>query len=281
MNKYVSFRLEKSNLVKVVNQYNHDTRRHSPKYINASKSSENITLFVSDRFKALRDKDLKPKALFESYNEEQRIRIKEKTNRKAQASAEFFNSAIMTFSPTMAEDYKKNPELFKKCSLVFLESLKEKYGINIMESIIHLDESNPHIHLTIDNIGENGKGVRRTITPNKLSDIQTLMGKSFEPMGYERGESRKITNRKHLTVRELHGVDDIYNQLNDDIKSLEEEKEIKQNIIKLLGDESPKMAYIVDWIKGEVPFAKLSNIEQEEVIKFLVPKKNKNKGMQR
>ncbi len=279
MEKYVNFRLEKSNLSKVVNQYNHDTRLHSPKYINKSKSSENITLFVSEPFKRLRDEGLKPKALFNSYNEEQKQRVKAKTGRKAQESAEFFNMAIMTFSPTMKEDYKNNPELFARCSKDFLESLKTQYGFNIMMAEIHRDESTEHIHLLFDNIGENGKGVRRKITPKKLSNIQTLMGQCFEPMGYKRGESKELTNRKHLSVKELHEANKIYDRLSDEIRGLEDEKETKQNIIKLLSEDSPEMAYIVKWIKGEIVFSKLSGLEQKNVLNYLAPKYTKNKGM--
>ena len=269
MEKYVNFRLQKSNIIKVMNQYNHDKRIHSPKYINVSKSSENKTLLVSDSFKALQDKGLKTKALFSTYNEEQKIRIKEKTGRKAQASAEFFNIAIMTFSNSMIDDYKNSPQLFDKCSLDFLNSLENQYGFNIMMVENHQDESVPHLHILFDNIGKNGKGIRRTINPKKLSDIQTLMGKCFAPMGYKRGESKELTNRKHLTVAELHNTNKIYERLRAENIKLEKEKTVKQNLINLLAEDSPKMQYIIQWIKGEVSFSNLSEQEQKNVIKYI------------
>ena len=269
MQKFVSFRLAKSTMTGIVNQYNHDKRTHSPKYVNASKSSQNETLFVSEAFKSLESKGLSPKTLFKEYNDLQRVRIKEKTGRKAQASAEFFNVGILTFSNSMAEDYKDNAETFKSLTRSFLSNLEYEFGFSVLTAELHLDETVPHVHLTFDNIGANGKGIRRKITPKVLTAIQTSMGEFYERMGYERGTSKTLTNRKHLSVSELHQANEIYDRLTDEILELKDEQRVKENIIRALADESPKMVYITEWIKGNVYFEELTEQEQTNVKKYI------------
>jgi hypothetical protein len=44
---------------------------------------------------------------------------------------------------------------------------------------------------------------------------------------------------------------------------------VKRTLIKLLAEDSPKMQYIIQWIKGEVSFSNLSEQEQNNVIKYI------------
>ena len=204
--KFVSFRIEKQNRAGAMNSFYHDFRRHTPSYVDKSRSELNKTILKGQFFEDVltkvkaEEEELRPKHIFDYYEINQKERVKNLTKRKAQKNAELFNSGIMTFSPSMAEDYANNSELFEEKSKQFLEQLKEQFGFNVMYAQLHLDEETPHVHILFDNIGFDGKGVRRNINPYKLMQIQTLMGDCFAEMGYKRGKPASETRREHLSV---------------------------------------------------------------------------------
>lgn len=204
MEKYVSFRIQKKSEAGIRNQLNHDYRKgHIPKYINRALSDSNVALIDTIRANTVKNKVEASKTL-----------VKEKTGRKAQASAEFLFTGIMTFSESMKYDYKNNPELFAKNAKEFLQRISDKYDMKCLSAVIHLDEKTPHIHLVFDNISQTtGKGIRRTISPKKLSDIQTIMGSCFSDMGYQRGKSKFETLAKHINFKDYHKVEELVKDL--------------------------------------------------------------------
>lgn len=192
MKKYVSFRIGKVDNNEVMKQVNHDHRNgYIPKYIDKSRLNLNYTLEGQEM-------DLKA---INKHKREQNKRSK----RKIQKNSDRFFVGIMTFSETMSEDFKNDRELFEKCSKTFINALKMK-KLNNLYAQVHLDEKTPHIHLLFDNLDQNGKSIRRNINPKMLSEIQSLMGECFAPMGYSRGKPKKITNAKHMDFKDYHKV---------------------------------------------------------------------------
>lgn len=202
MDKYVSFRIEtlqntETSYHKVKHRLAHDFRTgYIPKNINQDKIKDNIVLqggnFLNN---------------FENVLKEQEAR----STRKLQKNCSRFFGAIMTFSNEMAQDYKKDPKLFKKCALSFLNDIQDTLGTKALSVVLHLDETTPHIHLIFDNINKNGKTVQRQLTRDNLSQIQTLMGSYFNEMGYKRGIDSITTKSSHIstkTYKELKKIED-------------------------------------------------------------------------
>jgi len=211
--KYVSFRIEKKENNRVLAAINHDMRiGWQPKYIKRELSKKNITL-IGSKMDKKRHKDLMA---------EQNKRSK----RKIQKNTERFSAGIMTFSSSMSADQKMHPELFNECSKKFLSELNITHGLQIEYAEVHLDETTPHIHILFDNISKvDGKSIRRNINPKILSDIQTLMGKCFEPMGYQRGQDKNITRAEHLKVSDYRALEQREAELDQSIAQKEKQAE--------------------------------------------------------
>jgi len=240
--KYVSFRIEKNiSTEKVRNQMYHDFRTHTPKNVDKELIHLNETLYESESFLAIQ-KEVKGVGKYaKALQIKQDEYVKAKTGRKLQKNTERFFSGIATFSSSMSEDYKSSPERFKECSLMFISRLQEK-GLKPLYAQLHLDETTPHFHFTFDNIGDDGKSIRRNIRKQQLRDIQTIMGECFESMGYERGISAEITKRKHLSPQAFN---DAIDRLKEDTEALDKLR------------NSPEYAQIKKFIAGDVKFKDL------------------------
>jgi hypothetical protein len=206
MEKYVSFRIEKTANERVIGQINHDMRIGKiPSYINKKKSNENYLIYGNKL----------NKTTYQDLLKDQNTRSK----RKIQKNTERFFKGIMTFDEKMTEDYKNNPELFNKCARDFIKKLQAE-GIQITYAELHLDEKTPHIHLLFDNIDKNtGKSIRRTINPKKLSEMQDMMGQSFEKMGYQRGKPKTETMANHFDFKDYHKLEQELTKLKQKIKN--------------------------------------------------------------
>lgn len=233
MEKYVNFRIAKGSSAGISNQLNHDLRvGYIAKYIDKEKVADNIVLIDTLKGLTVKEKIKAAKDL-----------IKDKTGRKAQESAEFMFKGIMTFSPEMKKDYEDNPEQFKKSAHEFLNEIAKRYDMIALSAVIHLDETTPHIHLVFDNINQiTGKGVRRRISPSKLSKMQTLMGAAFEDMGYKRGVSKVETNAKHIGFKEFKEIEEA-------IKDLELSKSLLEKVVQEYKKNNPEIFKYVNYFK--------------------------------
>lgn len=209
MDKYVSFRIEtlqntETSYHKVKHRLAHDFRTgYIPKNINQDKIKDNIVLqggnFLNDFENVL-------------------ISQEKRGTRKLQKNCSRFFGAIMTFSNTMAQDYKNNPKLFKKCAMSFLKDIESTLETNALSVVLHLDETTPHIHIIFDNIDKNGKTVQRQLTRDNLSQLQTLMGDYFDPMGYKRGISTIETKATHISTKTYKELKKIEDKIKEDCK---------------------------------------------------------------
>jgi hypothetical protein len=233
---YTSFRIGKQSIAGIRNQLNHDYRNgHIPNYINKDLMTSNISLIDTIRANTVKEKVEASKTL-----------VKEKTKRKAQANAEFMFTGIMTFSKAMKNDYINNPDLFQENAKQFLEMIEDRYDMKCLSAVIHLDETTPHIHLVFDNISQTtGKGIRRKISPNKLSDMQTILGDCFGNMGYSRGEPKEETTAKHIDFKDFHKVEEM-------VKALKLEQAMIEKVINAYKAGNPTIKKFVDYfIKGK------------------------------
>ena len=249
MEKYLSFRIEKIANHKAKNSYNHNIRKgYQPKYIDTKKSQRNITLRG--------DRNLN----IDLYKREQNKRSK----RKIQKNSTRFLGGIMTFSSEIKKDYEDNPDLFLECSNKFLEEIEQHLGLKILSAELHLDEQNPHIHLFFDNISEFGKTINRTITPEKLSEAQTLMGNSFSPMGYIRG----IVGSKntHISVKELHKLNELKEKLQKECNGYKLELKIFEKLMdneKLNKEEIEVLKILASSL---FQFVVKDNVQQKKIL---------------
>lgn len=216
--KYVSFRIAKISNNRVISQVNHDMRiGYQPSYIDYKKMRDNYLIYKNEKYDKQKIYDLK---------KEQNKRSK----RKIQKNTERFFSGIFSFSSDMSQDFKSNKELYNSCAENFCKELEAQYGFQICYAVNHLDEKTPHIHLLFDNIDNNGKSIRRRITPEILKQCQTLMAECFKPMGYVRGEEN--SKRKHLNVKELHELNELKEKLRLDSLDYKKELEIFHKILE-------------------------------------------------
>ncbi len=246
-NKYVSFRFEAVRNNKINYLINHIKRYgKQPDYIDLDKSNLNYTLYGEKYI------DIK------SIKKEQQSRSK----RKIQKNTDRFISGIMTFSNTMREDYESNPELFNKCAIDFLKKFEESTDIKILNAEVHLDEFNPHIHLLIDNIDSKGKAKRRTFKREDLKDFQTYMGNAFKSMGYNRGLPVEETQAKHLSVKQLHILADLFEQIN---RNKEELTELS-TLIELHKENNPSVLLLLKTLENKGVIDIRTNSEDREAI---------------
>lgn len=254
--KYVSFRIEtlqntETNYHKVKHRLAHDYRLgYIPQNINKDKIKDNIVIqggnFLDN---------------FENVLREQETR----STRKLQKNCSRFFGAIMTFSNEMTQDYQNNPNLFKKCATSFINDIQETLGTKALSVVLHLDETTPHIHLIFDNIDTQGKTVQRQLTRNNLSELQTLMGSYFEPMGYKRGISAIETKATHVSTKTYKELKKIEDKIKANIKNLKQDSLIFEKFEK----QEPMTPQEFDiFVKKYVPtfFKMVENDKQKQAL---------------
>ena len=102
---------------------------------------------------------------------------------------------------------KLNPEEEKKYFNSCLEFAKEQFGEkNIFSAVVHKDETTPHMHVNFVPL-KNGKLTAKEIIGNR-KDLEQMQDKFFQKVSkefpdLERGIKKNITNKNHLTLKEL------------------------------------------------------------------------------
>lgn len=205
--------------------------------IDWEKTKDNIYFVKSDNFKADIEKDLHAHGID-----------------KWRKDAVTFIDGLYTASPDFFQD--KKPEeverYFKDC----LEFHKKTYGDHIINAVVHLDESTPHMHVVSVPIVEKSEIDERLGVPKPTEyrlSAKTLMGglkdyykrqdEFYEDVtkgyGLERGETRNPEKRKkHLSVleykaqeanKELTAKEARLTSIDGDIKKAKDLREEKSN----------------------------------------------------
>lgn len=125
--------------------------------------------------------------------------FKERTaGQKIRKNAVHAVEVVLTFSPGALAP----GDPLKKWAEANMSWLEQTFGgrQNIINAVLHLDETTPHIHAMVIPIDERGKLNARAFlggTSHRMSELQTEYAKAMEPFGLERGISREITGSKH------------------------------------------------------------------------------------
>lgn len=158
---------------------------------------------------------------------------KEITGRKARSDSVIFFEVLTTVSPELESDVLKNfNEWFKKNK----EWLKEEFpSCQICQASAEFDESTPHIHFYLAATDENGKLNARKIVGNR-KDYERRQATYEDKMrelfpNLEKRKSKKVTKKKHKSVREFWKEED---------ERLQKEHESKMNEFKKIEDNERK-----------------------------------------
>ena len=113
--------------------------------------------------------------------------------------------------------------------------LEEKYGKdNLLYATVHMDEKTPHMHYGVVPITTDGRLSAKEIVGNKkaLTEFQDRFNEYVKQQGYERGQSRQVTNEKHEQMSEYKRKTEYHKQEYE----LESQKldHIRQNNDKLM-----------------------------------------------
>lgn len=154
----------------------------------------------------------------------------------ATVAVEMLLTASPEFFLTASQD-KQN--LWVQKNLAFL---KERYGVNLVNAVIHRDEKTPHIHAVIVPITPDGRLNCKSVFGEKkeLSQLQSDYANAMRGCGLERGIEKSFASHK-------------------DVKSFY--SELKQAISDNQGEVKPAVPELV---KAETNILGLSNQQQVE-----------------
>lgn len=123
------------------------------------------------------------------------------------------------------------PEFFKTATKIEIEDweranvnfLKEKYGEDLLQAVIHYDEKTPHIHAMICPVVRDTNGPRLCMKDHKnlsgkhnLTRLQSAYARDMDHFGLERGQRK--SNVHHQDIKSFYGIlDDSKNEQKEDI----------------------------------------------------------------
>ena len=133
--------------------------------------------------------------------------LPEKIRKDAVVSVEIVLSASPEFFDSLEKDRENlavNP-VFIAWVDKSIDWSKKEFGANLVDLVLHMDESTPHIHLlTVPLI--DGRLCAKQVTARKeLIRRQTDYAKAVKEFGLERGEPAIETKRRHLGLKQSDG----------------------------------------------------------------------------
>ncbi|MDD5400811.1 MAG: plasmid recombination protein [Sulfurimonas sp.] len=245
---HVSIRINSIDNLQATGQIKHDIRVNQPHYLR-NKERDNI-IYIDGHIISQNDNDEdKISQLYEylkkvkNKSRQDHIKIsEEKTKRRFQFNTKSAIAGIITFSPTMSEDYQKNPELFLEIMKETLAEIEKTLNTNIIYAVIHRDEKVEHIHFMGENFNrETGKTIQRNINRENLSFLQDLSGEKWGVMGYQRGIKKDISGRKYYSVLEGHKkeMEEIEQDLKQQLQNLKDRRlELSKIDMDLIGKKA-------------------------------------------
>lgn len=174
-------------------------------------------------------------------------------------------SNIITLSKEDAAEMgeERTREYFKST----VEYFQREFGTeNVTSAIVHLDESNPHMHLHITPINaENGKlQARNVMTRGRVNKIHTEFPKFLQERGFdvERGNSREKDGTRKDYVRDINKLKQLteqerekfsaFKQKNDVLeKTLDKNKTEIAEISKIRGHKEQEIISVSETLEKE------------------------------
>lgn len=248
MEKYVQVRLEAVVDNKAFQELRHDFRIVAVDYLRNEyehNKYNNIELLNNSDFNAVKKafKNIIKK------NKENYYKYKKRNMRIRDAN---FMRGIITLSNSIIQELKEGKVIKQELEEAFrssLESVKKQIesktgdNVEVIYNILHYDEKTPHVHFLINNRTKEGKSIYFKIKKKEiLSSLQDAAEQGFKNLGYRRGISKTISNRKHLTVKEMHQAElkQIRKIIDITVKDLQAKKKEIQAENKELAKEKEK-----------------------------------------
>jgi len=136
-------------------------------------------------------------------------RLNEKLPSKMRKDAVIAIETLITASPEFFDAIEKdrsklseNPK-FKKWVVDSQIWMKKEWGDNVVDAVLHMDESSPHIHfLTVPLMQDGRLCAKDFLALGVMQRHQTEYAKAMESHGLERGLSVKETKRRHIGLKE-------------------------------------------------------------------------------
>jgi len=113
---------------------------------------------------------------------------------------------VLTASPEFFEG--KSREQVDQWANSQVEFLRGRYGDNVVQAVLHLDETTPHVHGMVTPIlereGKNRLSMKDYIGGKQnLRELQTAYGAAMAPHGLQRGQENSVA--EHTTIKEFYG----------------------------------------------------------------------------
>ena len=164
---------------------------------------------------------------------------------------------LITASP---EWYKsKEPAEISDYFTYALEFVKERYGReNIISAVVHMDESNPHMHFCFVPITKDGRLSSKDIMggPKGMQQLQDDFFKYANSRypEFSRGLPVRLTHRTHLPTYLYKNAQDLYAHYGEICKAIQDigvfgSAKKKDEAIALLGRYAPEMAKMEQQLK--------------------------------
>ena len=136
-------------------------------------------------------------------------RLNEKLPSKMRKDAVIAIETLITASPEFFDAIEKdrsklseNPK-FKKWVVDSQIWMKKEWGDNVVDAVLHMDESSPHIHfLTVPLMKDGRLCAKDFLALGVMQRHQTEYAAAMESHGLERGLSVKETKRRHIGLKE-------------------------------------------------------------------------------
>lgn len=79
---------------------------------------------------------------------------------------------------------------------------KKEFGENMVDAVLHMDESSPHIHVLTVPLTKDGRLCAKEITARaEMQRRQTQYAEAMKPFGLERGTPASETRREHIPLK--------------------------------------------------------------------------------
>lgn len=174
--------------------------------------------------------------------------IDERVKRKPRANSVVLSEFLVTASPEYMQSLtvEEQKRYFERS----LDFIKERYGEqNTLYAVVHMDEANPHMHVGIVPVTEDGRLSAKDIyNRTELRALQNEFPAEMQRQGFEVERGEEGSKEKHLHPNEYKEKKD----LEKEVQLLEKSIEGKKNEFLALNENLPERALSLKTKKKEV-----------------------------
>lgn len=208
MNNYINVRVQGHNNKKLINTIKHNLRAISS--LNKDLNTNNSNYIMLDNKLIKLDKtNIKHiykqlHTLYQNDRSEHNEIYKKHNKRNLRENNGSWFEGVFTFSEQMKKDLKDKKYTMNDLVKVANDCLKEiasTYGAEIKYMTLHLDETSPHFHWSLNNFNDRGLSLyNQNKNKDFLSNLQNIGFKHFSSLGMERGISKEINSVNHKEI---------------------------------------------------------------------------------